>query len=78
MDSQRVNNCSTSSQDKSVICEYLIWCRRINDIIIQYKGSFVLELQQRAIEFNSIIERHQNIRFVRFHIEGCSMPLLLL
>ncbi|CAN4075646.1 unnamed protein product [Withania somnifera] len=36
--------------------------RRINDIIGQYKGSFVLELQQRAIEFNSIIERHPNMR----------------
>ncbi|XP_075089300.1 AP-1 complex subunit gamma-2 isoform X3 [Nicotiana tabacum] len=36
--------------------------QRINDIIGQYKGSFVLELQQRAIEFNSIIERHQNMR----------------
>ncbi|XP_059316551.1 AP-1 complex subunit gamma-2-like [Lycium ferocissimum] len=36
--------------------------QRINDIIVQHKGSFVLELQQRAIEFNSIIDRHQNIR----------------
>ncbi|OIS96075.1 PREDICTED: AP-1 complex subunit gamma-2-like [Nicotiana attenuata] len=36
--------------------------QRINDIIVQYKGSFVLELQQRAIEFNSVIKRHQNIR----------------
>ncbi|CAN4124257.1 unnamed protein product [Withania somnifera] len=36
--------------------------QRISDIIVQYKGSFVLELQQRAIEFNSVIERHQNIR----------------
>lgn len=36
--------------------------QRINDIIVQCKGSFVLELQQRAIEFNSIIVRHQNIR----------------
>ncbi|KAJ8569820.1 hypothetical protein K7X08_006397 [Anisodus acutangulus] len=34
---------------------------RISSIIVQNKGSFVLELQQRAIEFNSIIERHQNI-----------------
>ncbi|XP_022891525.1 AP-1 complex subunit gamma-2-like isoform X1 [Olea europaea var. sylvestris] len=36
--------------------------QRINDIVIHYKGSFVLELQQRAMEFNSIIEKHQNIR----------------
>ncbi|PSS13577.1 AP-1 complex subunit gamma-2 like [Actinidia chinensis var. chinensis] len=36
--------------------------QRIKDIIIQYKGSLVLELQQRSIEFNSIIEKHQNIR----------------
>ncbi|GAA0145222.1 membrane traffic protein [Lithospermum erythrorhizon] len=35
---------------------------RINEIIAQYKGSLVLELQQRAIEFNSIIQNHQNIR----------------
>ncbi|XP_020551742.1 AP-1 complex subunit gamma-2 isoform X2 [Sesamum indicum] len=36
--------------------------KRINDIILQQKGSLVLELQQRAIEFNSIIERHEKIR----------------
>ncbi|XP_048318423.2 AP-1 complex subunit gamma-2 [Ziziphus jujuba] len=35
---------------------------RIKDIIVHYKGSLVLELQQRAIEFNSIIMKHQNIR----------------
>ncbi|KAK4488848.1 hypothetical protein RD792_004638 [Penstemon davidsonii] len=36
--------------------------KRINDIILHHKGSFVLELQQRAIEFNSIIEKHEKIR----------------
>ncbi|KAJ8451657.1 hypothetical protein Cgig2_018291 [Carnegiea gigantea] len=36
--------------------------QRIKDIIVQYKGSLLLELQQRAIEFNSIIEKHQHIR----------------
>ncbi|CAA2988677.1 AP-1 complex subunit gamma-2-like [Olea europaea subsp. europaea] len=36
--------------------------QRINDTIIHYKESLVLELQQRAIEFNYIIEKHQNIR----------------
>ncbi|KAK2636430.1 hypothetical protein Ddye_031222 [Dipteronia dyeriana] len=35
---------------------------RIKDIIVQHKGSLVLELQQRSIEFNSIIAKHQNIR----------------
>ncbi|KAL5122421.1 AP-1 complex subunit gamma-2 [Glycine soja] len=35
---------------------------RIKGIIVQFKGSFVLELQQRAIEFSSIISKHQNIR----------------
>ncbi|KAL1365611.1 hypothetical protein HN51_013609 [Arachis hypogaea] len=35
---------------------------RIREIIVKYKGNFVLELQQRSIEFNSIIARHQNIR----------------
>ncbi|XP_044493317.1 AP-1 complex subunit gamma-2-like isoform X2 [Mangifera indica] len=34
----------------------------IRDTIIQLKGSLVLELQQRSIEFNSIIDKHQNIR----------------
>ncbi|KAL8534094.1 hypothetical protein ACS0TY_010203 [Phlomoides rotata] len=36
--------------------------KKINDIILHQKGSLVLELQQRAIEFNSIIEKHVNIR----------------
>ncbi|KAI3452761.1 hypothetical protein Pfo_009424 [Paulownia fortunei] len=36
--------------------------KRINDIVRRLKGSFVLELQQRAIEFNSIIEKHEKIR----------------
>lgn len=36
--------------------------QRIKDIVVQNKGSLVLELQQRSIEFNSIIEKHQNIR----------------
>ncbi|XP_073050182.1 AP-1 complex subunit gamma-2-like isoform X1 [Primulina eburnea] len=36
--------------------------KRINDIVIHQKGSLVLELQQRAIEFNSIIEKHGRIR----------------
>lgn len=36
--------------------------QRIKDIVVPYKGSLLLELQQRAIEFNSIIEKHQNIR----------------
>ncbi|CAN6550688.1 unnamed protein product [Malus baccata var. baccata] len=35
---------------------------RIKDIVVQYKGSLVLELQQRSIELNSIIAKHQNIR----------------
>ncbi|KAL2344306.1 hypothetical protein Fmac_005591 [Flemingia macrophylla] len=35
---------------------------KIRDIIIQYKGNLVLELQQRSIEFNLIIAKHPNIR----------------
>ncbi|AES96230.1 putative adaptor protein complex AP-1, gamma subunit [Medicago truncatula] len=35
---------------------------RIEEIIVQFKGNLELELQQRAIEFNSIIAKHQNIR----------------
>ncbi|KAH7570252.1 hypothetical protein JRO89_XS05G0076500 [Xanthoceras sorbifolium] len=34
----------------------------IKDIVVHHKGSLVLELQQRSIEFNSIIAKHQNIR----------------
>ncbi|PPD89874.1 hypothetical protein GOBAR_DD13192 [Gossypium barbadense] len=34
---------------------------RIKDIILQNKRSFVLELQQRSIEFNCILQKHQNI-----------------
>ncbi|KAL3819204.1 hypothetical protein ACJIZ3_005109 [Penstemon smallii] len=36
--------------------------KRINDIVLHHKGSLVLELQQRAIEFSSIIGRHEKIR----------------
>ncbi|XP_073000592.1 AP-1 complex subunit gamma-2-like [Typha latifolia] len=35
---------------------------RIREIITQHKGSLMLELQQRSIEFNSIIQRHQGIK----------------
>ncbi|EOY00410.1 Adaptor protein complex AP-1, gamma subunit isoform 1 [Theobroma cacao] len=35
---------------------------RIRDIIVQNKGNLVLELQQRSIEFNCILQKHQNIR----------------
>ncbi|KAK6139237.1 hypothetical protein DH2020_027022 [Rehmannia glutinosa] len=38
------------------------YSKRISDIILHQKGSLVLELQQRAIEFNSIIEKHEKIR----------------
>ncbi|KAL8137754.1 hypothetical protein V2J09_003755 [Rumex salicifolius] len=34
----------------------------IKDIISQYKGSFILDLQQRSLEFNAIIVKHKNIR----------------
>ncbi|XP_023526575.1 AP-1 complex subunit gamma-2-like isoform X2 [Cucurbita pepo subsp. pepo] len=37
---------------------------RINNSIVQYKGSLVLELQQRSIEFNSIIASHHKMRSV--------------
>ncbi|KAH0868542.1 hypothetical protein HID58_075564 [Brassica napus] len=36
---------------------------RIKDVILKQKGSLLLEMQQRAIEFNSIVERHKNIRW---------------
>ncbi|XP_065860988.1 AP-1 complex subunit gamma-2-like [Euphorbia lathyris] len=36
--------------------------QRVKDIIVQHKGSLVLELQQRSLEFNSIIEKHKSIK----------------
>ncbi|KAJ0638194.1 putative adaptor protein complex AP-1, gamma subunit [Helianthus annuus] len=36
--------------------------QRIKDIVTQFKGSHLLELQQRSLEFDSIIEKHQNLR----------------
>ncbi|XP_071736458.1 AP-1 complex subunit gamma-2-like isoform X2 [Rutidosis leptorrhynchoides] len=36
--------------------------QRIKNIVTQSKGSLLLELQQRSIEFDSIIEKHQNLR----------------
>ncbi|CAI9278333.1 unnamed protein product [Lactuca saligna] len=36
--------------------------QRIKDIVNQSKGSLLLELQQRSIEFDSIIGKHQNLR----------------
>ncbi|WVZ73242.1 hypothetical protein U9M48_021571 [Paspalum notatum var. saurae] len=35
---------------------------RVKQIVLQNKGNVVLELQQRSIEFSSIIQRHQSIR----------------
>ncbi|KAG7592779.1 Gamma-adaptin ear (GAE) domain [Arabidopsis thaliana x Arabidopsis arenosa] len=35
---------------------------RIKDIIVKQKGSLLLEMQQRAIEYNSIVDRHKDIR----------------
>ncbi|KAF7829380.1 AP-1 complex subunit gamma-2-like [Senna tora] len=37
---------------------------RIRNVIIQYKGNLLLELQQRSIEFNRIIANYQNIRSI--------------
>lgn len=45
-------------------CRFPACSQRIKNIINQCKGSLVLELQQRATEFDSIIVRHQNIRSV--------------
>lgn len=35
---------------------------RIKALILEYKGSVVLELQQRAIEFGSILTKHNDIK----------------
>lgn len=35
---------------------------RIKGLIIQHKGNFALELQQRSIEFSSILHKHENIK----------------
>ncbi|KAH7279348.1 hypothetical protein KP509_37G015500 [Ceratopteris richardii] len=37
---------------------------RIKELVSQSKDSFILELQQRAIEFGSILVKHQNIKEV--------------
>ena len=37
---------------------------RIKALILEHKGSLVLELQQRAIEFGSILTKHNDIKFV--------------
>ncbi|XP_068649729.1 AP-1 complex subunit gamma-2-like [Aristolochia californica] len=36
--------------------------QRIREIVFQQKGNLILELQQRSIEFNSIILKHDNIK----------------
>ncbi|MBA0855595.1 hypothetical protein Goshw_016022 [Gossypium schwendimanii] len=38
------------------------YSERIKGIIVQNKGNLVLELQQRSIEFNLILQKHQKIR----------------
>ncbi|XP_074383581.1 AP-1 complex subunit gamma-2-like isoform X2 [Apium graveolens] len=43
-------------------CRFPSSSQRIQDIIAQNKGSLLLELQQRSIEFDSILQKHQNIR----------------
>ncbi|TMW99655.1 hypothetical protein EJD97_002206 [Solanum chilense] len=64
----KIHSCDLTSQAMCLIALLKLSSRfpacsqRINNIIGQYKGSFVLELQQRATEFNSIIEKHQNMR----------------
>ncbi|XAR65048.1 hypothetical protein NMG60_11009004 [Bertholletia excelsa] len=45
-------------------CRFPACSWRIKDIIVQYKGNLIPELQQRAIEFHSIVEKHQDIRSV--------------
>ncbi|KAJ3677487.1 hypothetical protein LUZ60_003211 [Juncus effusus] len=36
--------------------------QRVKEIVTQHKGNVELELQQRSIEFSSIIQRHSNIK----------------
>jgi hypothetical protein len=36
----------------------------IKALIFEYKGSVVLELQQRAIEFGSILSKHTDIKYI--------------
>jgi hypothetical protein len=44
---------------------HLLFNRRVKGIVIQHKGNVELELQQRSIEFASIIQRHAGIRSVK-------------
>lgn len=47
---------------KVILSPSCYYCRRIQVIVVQNKGNTVLELQQRSIEFNSIIQRHKPIK----------------
>lgn len=47
---------------KVILSPSCYYCRRIQVIVVQNKGNTVLELQQRSIEFNSIIQRHKSIK----------------
>lgn len=38
--------------------------RRIEGLLEEYKGSITVELQQRSVEFGSIIRRHSNMALV--------------
>lgn len=43
----------------------LLFNRRVKEIVTQHKGNVELELQQRSIEFASIIQRHTGIKSVK-------------
>ncbi|CAL0299285.1 unnamed protein product [Lupinus luteus] len=56
---------SDNGREKLVHHVLCCWKKRIKEIIVAFKGDFVLELQQRSVEFNSVIVKHQNIRSSR-------------
>lgn len=51
--------------------------RRIEDIIVEQEGSLLVEMQQRATEFNSIVDRHTDIRLVMKSLVCLVLNLLL-
>lgn len=45
-------------------CMFWKFGRRIEGLLEEYKGSITVELQQRSVEFGSIIRRHSNMALV--------------
>ncbi|XP_010477701.1 PREDICTED: uncharacterized protein LOC104756754 isoform X3 [Camelina sativa] len=56
------HNSNSTTELTALVARFPSISERIKDIIVKQKGSLLLEMQQRAIEYNSIVDRHKNIR----------------